>query len=212
MKHIEFKRIDNEVIRATVTLEKDMNGYSEFSINVDWFDRQRSRESKIQFENKVWWNHSSGCDIEFFDKHFPHLSIFSQMNGRDIFGMPSYPIMNTMTFLNEEKWFETGCKKINVSAEVGNQIKMYTQFHFGEFLKKHIDEVTKPLADKAIKLLEELTGKKYVSNETISAQLFNDLHYTLISDKKGWNIYKDIEDKTELTYNHIFNFKHLKDV
>lgn len=211
MKHIEYKQIGNEVVRVTITLKNESNGYNEFSLSIDRFDRHRSSEPKIQFNKNVWWLHSCGCGDDSFEELFPHLSIFKTLDDKDLFGMPSYPIMNTMYYLNNDS-FETGCKNISVSAEVGNQIKLYTEFHFGEFLKKHIDEVTKPLADKGIKLLEELTGDKFTHNETISGQLFNDLHYTLISDKKGWNIYKDVENKTELTYNHISNFKHLKDV
>ncbi len=206
MKYSETKMVDNEVVRVTIELNVSSNGWASFDVSTDWFDRNvRRNEEKILFNKKNYY--LSGCggvNKDIIEEHFPHLNKFIWLAGKDIFGMDSYPIMNMIHYLNEnEKGFIHACNELNITVKQGNEIKKYSEFHFGEFLKTHIDEVTKPLADEGILLLEQLTDKNYIPTDVISAELFNDLHYCLVTKEKGWNVYKDLEDKKSLNYSMI---------
>ncbi len=192
MKYSETKMIDNEVVKVTVDLSVDSNGWARFYMIGETFDRYVKRgEKTIQHNKRNYYLSSCGLENNIIVEHFPQLIPFMFLNGKDIFGMPSYPIINTMHYLTaSNENFQYGCDSITVTKEVGYEIRKYSEFHFGEFLKEHIEKVTKPLADKGINLLESLTGEKFVPTDVISAQLFNDLHYCLVTKKNGWNVYK----------------------
>lgn len=211
MKYSVTKLINNELIVVTVELNDTCNnGYDEFSLSQDVYSRNGKRnEPKKKYGKYTYYlDGFGGCDKDLIERHFSELLPFYGLHC-DRFGMPSYPIMNTLYYLNNEEEFKFGCEYIGVTEEIGHEIKKYNNFHFGEFLKNHIEEVRKPKIDEAIKLLEKLTNCKYVEKTKISPQLFNDLHYTLISDKKGWNVFKE---NPKSNYNEIFDLKDLSDV
>jgi hypothetical protein len=192
MKYSETKMIDDEVVKVTIDLSVDSNGWARFSMTGETFDSHiRRGEPKIQHNKRIYHLSSCGLDNNTVIEHFTHLIPFIFLNHKDTFGMPSYPIMNTMHYLTApDADFQYGCDGITVTKEVAYEIRKYSEFHFGEFLKEHIEKVTKPLADKGINLLESLTGEKFVPTEVISAQLFNDLHYCLVTKENGWNVYQ----------------------
>lgn len=207
MKYSELKLINEEVVRVTIELNQTCNGYQEFSVSTDWFNREvRRYEEKITLDKKWYWLFScGGVNSDLIKEHFPNMIPFINLANKDIFGMDFYPIQNTLYLLNSDKEgdFEYGCKLINITSDIGYNVRQFSEYHFGEFLKKHINDVTKPLADKGIKLLETLTGKKFIPNCVISGQLFNDLHYCLITKDKGWNVYNKMENKKDLDYSKI---------
>lgn len=126
------------------------NGFEEFSIT----GRYKSKTEEL-----------GGCIHEEIAKHFPEFKIFIDLHLSDYKGMPMYSVANGFYFL------ENGKKKalmehLRISEEECDKIAGMTvnKKHFSYLIQKMgLPERWKQEADNAIKMLEELTGKKFKS-------------------------------------------------
>lgn len=144
----------NSYIEVNIRLNDECkNGFEEFSIT----GRYRNKTDEI-----------GGCIHKEIARHFPEFKIFINLHLCDYKGMPMYSVANGFYFL------ENGKKKaliehLRVSEEECDKIAGMTvnMKHFSYLIQKmRLPERWKQEADNAIKMLEELTGKKFESRAT----------------------------------------------
>lgn len=201
MKYSIVKKISNtEIARATITLADECNNGADcFGYTCDIFDIRGNRnEAKITFEGRIYRESGMDTSKEFMVKHFAELEPIFILNGCDIKGLPSYPLMNGEYWL--ENHFETAIKTFRISKDEAEMVKNFKPLSFAKFLFNLTETRYKVEVKNAITLIESLSKEKYKIKDVISKNLYNDLHYVMITEKEGWNIYKDKKNKKDLEY------------
>lgn len=135
---------------------------------------------------RIW--ESGGCIHEEIVKHFPKLTPFVEMHGRDREGMPMYPFANGFYHLSHgnpdaviHDWWlteEDGDKKTQLLNAPDRDVFTYMLYEFG-FINR-----AKTKAEKAIRALEELTGKKWINPYTPEEERMNKAPEGLLEEVK----------------------------
>lgn len=168
LKFSTSKIIGGEDITVTIRLNDDCgNGHQDFSITGDIYKANARKSDK---------NHlMGGCIHEEILKVFPEFQIFVNLHLCDFNGVPTYAVENgfyhlTQGFNNtkpEDKNFTSEyCEYYRISLdqfEVLRQSRSEVQFALN-LESLGILAQWKEEAKKAIKILEELTGKKFLND------------------------------------------------
>lgn len=188
MKTTITRRVDAEHLAVLmVSLEDDCkNGYDVFNYVIDIYsNRRKADEPSITFHGKKYWlNGFHGEE----DPLFPETSDIYTVKGCDRFGVPTCPIMNGGYHLQND--LPTGQKYLRLTKKEAKQFSNFKNLSLAKEIKKLIDTRYAMEAKKAIDCLEKLSGEKYKPKEFVSAELYNDIHYKLITEKEGWNVFK----------------------
>lgn len=155
-------------IKYSVRKELDEDSYIKVDIRLNDECRNGFEEFAItgSYRNKT--DAISGSIHDKIIEHFPEFKIFIDLHLSDHKGMPMYAVANGFYFL------ENGKKKVlmehlRISEEECDKIAGMTvnMKHFSYLIQKMgLPERWKQEADNAIKMLEELTGKKFESRAT----------------------------------------------
>lgn len=144
------------------------NGHEDFSITGDIYENQTGNKSDKHFA-------IGGCIHEEILKYFPKFKIFVDLHLCDFKGIPMHPIANGFYYLQtgferlegktQKEYF---CEYYRMTPDQYDIIaKSSDQLEYALNLDKlGILDQWKEQADQAIKLLEELTGKKFESTAT----------------------------------------------
>lgn len=152
-------------IKYSVRKELNKDSYIEVNIRLNDECKNGFEEFSITGRYKSKTEELGGCIHEEIAKHFPEFKIFIDLHLSDYKGMPMYSVANGFYFL------EKGKKKVlmehlRISEEECDKIAGMTvnEKHFSYLIQKmRLPERWKQEADNAIKMLEELTGKKFKS-------------------------------------------------
>ncbi len=171
------------------------NGYDQFSVSICHYHMKGRRdEDKRQFKNNTYYLISAGTSEVELNKFFPELKAIAKMNGCDIFGLPSYPIMNSMYYLETD--LNYGIKYLRLTKKEAHILVNYKPISFINYLKNLINTRYKKEVQDALDLIEKLTSEKYKIKDKVSPALYNDINYVLLTEKNGWNIYKGQKNVT----------------
>ncbi|MES2515931.1 MAG: hypothetical protein V4580_17390 [Bacteroidota bacterium] len=193
---------DNEVLRVRVSLDNTMNGYDEFCVTGDIYSRKGNRsESKIVHGKFTYWYYTNSGTEDIL-KHFPKLAPLVKLHDCDVFGMPSYPIVNQMHYFKEND-LETPQRLLRLTDDEVKKMSKMKILPFIVKLKELSETRYKDEVKEAIETLETLSGQKYIQKDFISPRLYNDISYSLVDDSQ-WNIYKAQRKEKKITeYLHI---------
>lgn len=201
MKHIIIKKISpTKIARVTVSLADSCdNGLDEFGYTCDIFDIRGNRgETAITFGGHVYRETSSDNGKEFMLTHFAELEPIFTLAGCDAKGLPCYPLMNGAFWLDTD--IKYAMNAFRITKKEAETIKHYKPLSLAKFWYKLTETRYKKEVNTAIELLESLTKEKYKPSTNVSAHLYNDLHYTMVTEKEGWNIHKGEKNKNKLQY------------
>lgn len=142
---------EDSYIEVNIRLKDECkNGFEEFSITGN-------------YKNKM--DSISGCIHKEIARHFPEFKIFIDLHLSDYKGMPMYAVENGFYFLENGKK-NVLMEHLRMSEEECDKIASMTvdKRHFSYLIQKMgLPERWKQEADKATKMLEKLTGKKFES-------------------------------------------------
>lgn len=201
MKHSITKRInEREVARVTISIDDQCNnGSDDFGYSCDLFSLDGAKgETVVNFEGKNYRDIGTNITKKFMLKHFPEVKIFHALSGCDIFGLPTYPLMDTEYHLEHN--LKHAMTVLRLTEDEANNLKHYKALSLAKYLFQLTQTRYKIEVKNAIKLLEKFTGERYVIKDKVSPHLYNDLNYVLNTEKNGWNIYKGEKDKKKLKY------------
>lgn len=186
---------DTEIAEIKAGIKDECgNGYEVFYYDVNTFSREvRRGERTITRGGKKYYDNGTDKSEEFMLKHCPKLENVYHLAGCDSFGVMVYPIMNGQSFLKGN--LDYAIKVLRITPVEARELKKYNDKAYAEFILKLINTRYKEEVDKAIDELEKLSGKKYTRKEIVSPQLYNDIHYRLVTEKDGWNVYKGKADE-----------------
>ncbi len=202
MKHTLIKRTSgNSIAVATFGLFDDCNnGYNNFSVNVEeWATSgDRSYGSHVDYENKRHYFVDGGYSPDLVKKHFPELSPILPVQSCDSFGFPCYPIMNYMYHL-EQGNTKPLIEDLRMTDKECEAAKSLHKSAFIDLLFKKGSQYKKEV-NEAIKSIEKAANTKVEIEDFVSPYMYNDIHYTMITEKEGWNIYKGKKPKSYPKY------------
>jgi len=188
-----------EIIVAEIEIGDSCdNGYESISVSFSTYERSGSRrEDKITFENRVYYMTSGGTDNELILEHFPELEAVLKVNGMDMFGFDSYPIINTAYHCKNspeyaQKQYRLTTDEVKLFAQLNETALAKNMYRISK--ERYASEIT-----EAVKVIEKLSGKTHTTKEFISHQLENDIVYTITSKipekERGWNLIKGTHPK-----------------
>lgn len=155
LKYKETKKIgENTFIDVEIGLRYiKENGYSYFYAVGDVYELKRARKKII----------SSGCIHEEILKYFPEFKTFVQLHGNSSYGMPMHMISN-IKFAIDNNEIDTICGYLDISEEMAKELICWGEEI--DYLKYFLEENDiiyhlRSKANKAIKLLEELTNDEF---------------------------------------------------
>lgn len=152
LKYKETKKIgENTFIDVEIGLRYiKENGYSYFYAVGDVYELKRERKEII----------SSGCIHEEILKYFPEFKIFVQLHGNYSYGMPIHMLSNLKFAIDNNK-IDAICRSLDISDVMAKELICWGEEinYLNYFLEENgIISHLRSKANKAIKLLEELTG------------------------------------------------------
>lgn len=184
--------------------DKCGNGYDHFEIEADFWSTKGDRHYGTHKETGGKWFYymQDFTSAELIAKYFSELMPVEKINGCDSFGIPIYPIINQMYYLTKGDESEA-IKQLRITKNEAQEIKKLSVPYLAEFLIGKINGDYKTEVMAAINAIEKASGVPIAVKEAISPILFNDMHYTMVTEKKGWNVYKGMNPKpTEYPKNH----------
>jgi hypothetical protein len=197
MKHTRIFEIDSDtILEITVSLADTCgNGYSVFNVSCNYYVRRRSSigDSIMNYKGRNYVYDSCGVDISDITKYWVEILPILKLGGCDVFGLPSYPIMNGLYWINHNLDYAVETFRLSVGEGlIVSKFKRlsWTSYIVNNLLPRYEAEVT-----EAIGILEGLCGVKYVKVDMVSPVLYNDMNYCYVTEKKGWNVYKGNADK-----------------
>jgi hypothetical protein len=197
MKHELIKQVDNNTI---VTVEygiydKCGNGYDHFEFDCDkWgINGDRKYSNHINHNGKNYYFLDDINSREEITEFFPELINVFLLAGKDVYGIDSYPLLNGKHYLQTD--INYAAKYYGISLKEAKAISKYNDKALIEYILNLIDTVYKKQVLAAIKEVEATTGLKYKVIDLVSPTLYNDIHYTCVTDKGGWNVYKGNQSK-----------------
>jgi hypothetical protein len=155
MIYITSKEVGNEIIEVEIRLDdKCKNGHEDFSITADIYDKDRRGD---------WRFSKGGCCHDEILKYFPDFKIFVDLHLADFTGMPMYASTNGFYHIHKDSKEKFLSYYPEITEQEYTALKQtYEQLHYKFLLHKMgIVDRWKQNADKAIALLESLTGKKF---------------------------------------------------
>lgn len=160
------KTIGNEKINVTIRLdENSKNGYEYFSATCSGYEK---------YKNK-WHESFGGCAHDEIIRFFPELKIFTEVHLWSFGGYDTHAIVNGFYFIkngfdkcsiDSENFPQYFCDYYNCTLEQFNILKdSENKFEFSVLLiELGVVKGWKNKVNKAIKKLEQLTGKKFKSS------------------------------------------------
>lgn len=161
LKYKETKKIgENTFIDVEIGLRYiKENGYSYFYAVGDVYELKRARKKII----------SSGCIHEEILKYFPEFKTFVQLHGNSSYGMPMHMISN-IKFAIDNNEIDTICCYLGISDVMAKELICWGEEI--DYLKYFLEENDiiyhlRSKANKAIKMLEELTGNEFENPDVL---------------------------------------------
>lgn len=161
LKYKETKKIgENTFIDVEIGLRYiKENGYSYFYAVGDVYELKRARKKII----------SSGCIHEEILKYFPEFKTFVQLHGNSSYGMPMHMISN-IKFAIDNNEIDTICCYLGISDVMAKELICWGEEI--DYLKYFLEENDiiyhlRSKANKAIKLLEELTNDEFENPDVL---------------------------------------------
>lgn len=161
LKHNETKQIgENTFINVEIGLRYiKENGYSSFYATGDVYELKRGRKKII----------SSGCIHEEILKYFPEFKIFVTLHDNSSFGMPLHMLSNLKFAIDNNK-IDDICDYLNISDVMAKELICWGEEI--DYIKYFLEENgiiyhLKSKANKAIKMLEELTGDEFYNPDLL---------------------------------------------
>lgn len=155
LKYNETKQIgENTFIAVEIGLRYIKgNVYSYFYAVGDVYELKRKRKKVI----------SSGCIHEEILKYFPEFKIFICLHGNSSYGMPLHMLSDTKFDIDNNK-IDAICRTLGISEEMAKEIICWGEEI--DYIKYFLEENgiiyhLRSKANKAIKMLEELTGNEF---------------------------------------------------
>lgn len=174
LKYKETKQIGkNTFIDVEIGLRYiKENGYSSFYAVGDVYELKRMREKVI----------SSGCIHEEILKYFPEFKTFVQLHGNSSYGMPMHMISN-IKFAIDNNEIDTICCYLGISDVMAKELICWGEEI--DYIKYFLEENDiiyhlRSKANKAIKMLEELTNDEFENPDVLD--LYD--YYPLNNDTK----------------------------
>lgn len=138
------------------------NGHQDFSLTATFWEVNKKRCDKNLG--------TAGCCHDKILKHFPELKIFKELHMCDHSGIPMYAVENGFYFLKNGFQTKKGelreqfCEYYRITEQQFDKLnKATSREEYADILQNTgILQQWKKQADKAIKLLEELTGDTFV--------------------------------------------------
>lgn len=129
------------------------NGYSYFYSLGDVYELKRMRKKVI----------SSGCIHEEILEYFPEFKTFVQLYGNSSYGMPMHMISNIKFYIDNDE-IDAICSSLGISDVMAKELICWGEEI--DYIKYFLEENDiiyhlRSKANKAIKLLEELTGNEF---------------------------------------------------
>lgn len=129
------------------------NGYSYFYAVGDVYELKRVRKEII----------SSGCIHEEILKYFPEFKTFVQLHGNSSYGMPMHMISNIKFYIDNDE-IDAICSSLGISDVMAKELICWGEEI--DYIKYFLEENDiiyhlRSKANKAIKMLEELTGDEF---------------------------------------------------
>lgn len=155
LKYKETKKIGkNTFIDVEIGLRYiKKNFYSCFCAVGNIYELKRARKKII----------SSGCIHEEILKYFPEFKIFVQLHGNYSYGMPIHMLSNLKFAIDNSK-IDAICRSLDISDVMAKELICWGEEinYLNYFLEENgIISHLRSKANKAIKLLEELTGDEF---------------------------------------------------
>lgn len=161
LKYKETKKIgENTFIDVEIGLRYiKENGYSYFYAVGDVYELKRARKKII----------SSGCIHEEILKYFPEFKTFVQLHGNSSYGMPMHMISN-IKFAIDNNEIDTICCYLGISDVMAKELICWGEEI--DYIKYFLEENDiiyhlRSKANKAIKMLEELTGNEFENPDVL---------------------------------------------
>lgn len=155
LKYKETKKIgENTFIDVEIGLRYiKENFYSYFYAVGDVYELKRARKKII----------SSGCIHEEILKYFPEFKTFVQLHGNSSYGMPIHMFSNIKFVIDNSK-IDAICRYLGISDVMAKELICWGEEI--DYIKYFLEENDiiyhlRSKANKAIKLLEELTGDEF---------------------------------------------------
>lgn len=155
LKYKETKQIgENTFIDVEIGLRYiKENGYSYFYAVGDVYELKRVRKEII----------SSGCIHEEILKYFPEFKTFVQLHGNSSYGMPMHMISNIKFYIDNDE-IDAICSSLGISDVMAKELICWGEEI--DYIKYFLEENDiiyhlRSKANKAIKMLEELTGDEF---------------------------------------------------
>lgn len=162
LKYKETKKIgENTFIDVEIGLRyRKENFFSYFYAVGDVYELQRVRKKII----------SSGCIHEEILKYFPEFKTFVQLHGNSSYGMPMHMISNIKFYIDNDE-IDAICSSLCISDVMAKELICWGEEI--DYIKYFLEENDiiyhlRSKANKAIKLLEELTGDKFENPDVLN--------------------------------------------
>lgn len=161
LKYKETKKIgENTFIDVEIGLRYiKENGYSYFYAVGDVYELKRARKKIIP----------SGCIHEEILKYFPEFKTFVQLHGNSSYGMPMHMISNIKFYIDNDE-IDAICRYLGISDVMSKELICWGEEI--DYLKYFLEENDiiyhlRSKANKAIKLLEELTNDEFENPDVL---------------------------------------------
>lgn len=161
LKYKETKKIgENTFIDVEIGLRYiKENGYSYFYAVGDVYELKRARKKII----------SSGCIHEEILEYFPEFKTFVQLHGNSSYGMPMHMLSNLKFAIDNNKIDEI-CRYLGISDVMAKELICWGEEI--DYIKYFLEENDiiyhlRSKANKAIKMLEELTGNEFENPDVL---------------------------------------------
>lgn len=161
LKYKETKKIgENTFIDIEIGLRYiKENGYSYFYAVGDVYELKRARKKII----------SSGCIHEEILKYFPEFKTFVKLHGNSSYGVPMHMISNIKFYIDNDE-IDVVCSSLGISDVMAKELICWGEEI--DYIKYFLEENDiiyhlRSKANKAIKLLEELTNDEFENPDVL---------------------------------------------
>tara|TARA_R110000796_G_scaffold240349_1_gene361368 strand:- start:26 stop:934 length:909 start_codon:yes stop_codon:yes gene_type:complete len=175
LRHSKTKVNGKLKMSAKISInDKCNNGHQDFHVTCDIYEKRGNRR---------YYEHSFGCQHDVILKHFPEFKIFVELHGCDFNGCPSYTVENGFYFLHNGTKEST----VNYLRITEKEYSLLLKCKSEDFFKYTLDNLEIPKrwkteANKAIKLIEEITESKFLNDSKKS-------NYTPLTDQEKRDFY-----------------------
>lgn len=161
LKYKETKKIgENTFIDIEIGLRYiKENGYSYFYAVGDVYELKRARKKIIP----------SGCIHEEILKYFPEFKTFVKLHGNSSYGLPMHMISNIKFYIDNDE-IDVVCSSLGISDVMAKELICWGEEI--DYIKYFLEENDiiyhlRSKANKAIKLLEELTNDEFENPDVL---------------------------------------------